>query len=50
MLTIWNPWGNSWRHKGPDSPENGYNRDHGIFHISLDDFMLIYYYMAMENP
>ena len=50
MLTVWNPWGTSWKPKGPDSPENGYTRDHGIFHISLDDFMLIFYYMAVENP
>ena len=50
MLTVWNPWGTSWKPKGPDSPENGYARDHGIFQISLDDFMLIFYYMAVENP
>lgn len=48
MLTVWNPWGTDYKPKGPDSPENGYARKHGIFHISLDDFMQIFYYMAIE--
>jgi len=50
MLTVWNPWGTDFHPKGSDGPENGYARKHGIFHITLDDFLQIFYYMAIENP
>jgi len=48
MLLVWNPWGTNYKHKGPDCPENGYNRTNGFFNISLDDFILLFSCVAIE--
>jgi hypothetical protein len=37
MLAIWNPHGQTFTPKGPDSLENGYKTTHGKFHIPLKD-------------
>jgi hypothetical protein len=34
-VTIWNPWGTDFHPKGPEGHENGYAREHGIFHLPL---------------
>jgi Calpain family cysteine protease len=34
-VTIWNPWGSDFHPKGPEGHENGYAREHGIFHLPL---------------
>ncbi len=34
-VTIWNPWGTDFHPKGPEGRENGYAREHGIFHLPL---------------
>lgn len=49
LLTVWNPWGTDFEHKGEDSPENGYNRHKGMFKISLKDFMYLFNYLAIEK-
>jgi|WetSurMetagenome_2_1015567.scaffolds.fasta_scaffold171092_2 hypothetical protein len=49
MLTVWNPWGTDYKHKGIDCPQNGYNREQGIFKISLEDFLYLFSYLAIEK-
>lgn len=50
MLTVWNPWGNDFKPRGPSGPEFGFARKSGIFEISLDDFIRLYSYLAIEKP
>jgi len=49
MVTIWNPWGTDFTPNGPSGPENGYMRKKGIFTLSLDEFVLFYSYLAIEQ-
>jgi hypothetical protein len=48
-VTIWNPWGTDFTPDGPDSPENGYTRVHGIFILGLDEFISFYSFLAIEH-
>jgi len=50
ILTVWNPWGNDFTPKGPSGPEFGFERRGGVFKISLDDFMKLFRYLAIEKP
>ena len=50
ILTVWNPWGNDFTPKGPSGPEFGFERKGGVFSISLDDFMRLFRYLAIEKP
>lgn len=49
MVTIWNPWGDNFTPAGPEGPEFGYARRHGIFHIPFDEFMKRFFYMSVEG-
>jgi hypothetical protein len=35
MVTVWNPWGNTFNPKGPEGPAHGFITRHGVFHIPL---------------
>ncbi len=34
-VTVWNPWGQNFKPKGPEGAEGGFATEHGIFHIPL---------------
>jgi hypothetical protein len=34
-VTVWNPWGQNFKPKGEEGPENGFTTEHGIFHVPL---------------
>lgn len=42
MVTVFNPWGNSVRPKGPPGLVNGYPTEHGIFQVPLNEFVQIF--------
>ena len=49
QLLVWNPWGTDFTPDGPSGPENGYARQHGLFSLSLEEFMRFFTFMAMED-
>jgi len=42
MVTVFNPWGNQVKPKGPPGLVNGYPTEHGIFEVPLDEFVQIF--------
>jgi hypothetical protein len=34
-VTVWNPWGQNFKPKGPEGTKNGFTTEHGIFHVPL---------------
>ncbi|MBX6312261.1 MAG: hypothetical protein IRY99_04980 [Isosphaeraceae bacterium] len=35
LVTIWNPWGNTFHPKGPEGVEHGFVTEHGVFRMPL---------------
>lgn len=35
-VTVWNPWGNTFRPKGEEGPEHGFSTERGVFQLSLE--------------
>ncbi|MFO0949811.1 MAG: C2 family cysteine protease [Isosphaeraceae bacterium] len=35
VVTLWNPWGNTFTPKGPDGPEHGFTTRHGVLKIPV---------------
>ncbi|MFA6583499.1 MAG: hypothetical protein WCS77_04305 [Elusimicrobiaceae bacterium] len=48
-VTVWNPWGNDFTPKGPDGPDFGYARRHGVFKIPLSEFMRCFSFLSIEK-
>jgi Calpain family cysteine protease len=34
-VSVWNPWGQNFKPKGPEGAENGFTTEHGIFQVPL---------------
>jgi hypothetical protein len=49
VLTLWNPWGNTFTPKGPDGPELGFTTRHGIFRIPLETFYHTFSALRVES-
>jgi hypothetical protein len=41
-ITIWNPWGNTFKPKGPDGLQHGYRTQNGIFEVPLHEFYKLF--------
>ena len=48
-VKLWNPWGTDFKPKGPSGPENGYERDRGVFYLSLGEFIDFFSDLAIEE-
>ncbi len=49
VVTIWNPWGTDFHPKGPEGHENGYAREHGIFHLPLKTMYYLFACVDVET-
>jgi hypothetical protein len=49
LLTLWNPWGNTFTPKGPDGPELGFTTRHGVFRLPLETFYHIFSGLQVET-
>ncbi len=41
-LTIFNPWGQTFKPEGEPGPQHGYPVSHGVFNVPLGDFRAIF--------
>jgi hypothetical protein len=49
VLTLWNPWGDTFTPKGPDGPELGFTTKHGVFQIPLETFYHTFASLRVET-
>ena len=49
VLTLWNPWGDTFTPKGPDGPELGFTTKHGVFRIPLETFYHTFSGLPVES-
>lgn len=49
QVVLWNPWGTDFHPVGPPGPENGYEREHGVFRIPFDQFVDFFTFLAIEE-
>lgn len=48
-LTLWDPRGDDFSPAGPEGPEFGHARKHGVFHLSLAEFERLFAAIAVEQ-
>ena len=49
IVTLWNPWGTDFTPNGPSGPANGYERNKGVFNLTLAEFISFYSFLAIEQ-